>query len=129
MGLYYAIAGYWILVGLVHLVLDSQRWVSLPKPLPGRVSTYFCFLIAIGLFQVSLGLGLVLKWGWARAVVKVFCWIRIFLSTLAMIQTFFGAVAFESTSILTRMLFIFLDLLASGVLLWLLAETDETYWI
>jgi hypothetical protein len=123
-GLYYAIASYMILIGVVHIVLDAQRLASLPRPVPNTVSDYFYFLFALGVFQMSLGLGLILKWEWARAVVKVFCYIAIFFAGLSLMLSF-GAVALGSISGGARIFFSILDIVAWGTLLWLLSVTDE----
>ncbi len=124
MWLYNAIAGYMIVKGVMHIVLDAQTMASLPKPLPASVTRYFYFLFALALFQMSLGLGLILKWDWARAVVRVFCWIAIFFDALGLFGSSMGAVVFGTSGIAVRMFFGILDIVAWGTLLWLLSETD-----
>ena len=68
-----------------------------------------------------------MKWEWARAVVNVFCWIRIFLGLLSLWQAFLLANLAGAGATVVTILFSVLDIVMAGVQVWLISETDYTY--
>lgn len=132
MTLYYVLAGYWIFGGVMLLVTAFQALAVLQSRPPdafgsGMLTMVDYVMIAVGVFQATLGVGLILKWEWARAIVNIFCWIRILLSGLSLIGLLMGGFLFGGIWVIVRFLFTVFDIVAAGTQIWLIAETDNSF--
>ena len=129
MTLYYIVAGYWIFGGAKEIITDAIGIANLQAK-PDSPAASFSFvlyiMIVVGLFQLVLGTGLLLKWEWARAVVNFFCWVRIALGLLGLYTTIL-AVPILGAMAIVYVFFHILDLVMAGLQIWLIGETDYTF--
>ena len=122
MKLYYAVAAYWILDGVANIIM---RAMSLSNP---KTASSIAYLgIAIGAFAISLGLGLLLRWDWARGVVNIFCWIRIASAAFSLMSLMGVSMLFGVGAMLLNLLFSVISAVIAGLQIWLIAETDYMF--
>jgi len=124
--LYMIVAGYWIFDGIKELILAFRALASTTTLHP-ELNFISYILIAIGLFQLALGVGLLLKWEWARGVVNIFCWIRILFALMALAGVVMGGFIAGPLFSLMTIFFSVLDLVVAGTQIWLISETDESF--
>jgi hypothetical protein len=123
MTLYYLVAAYWILEGLVGVGGGIFSMVGADA----RPSIFSYIGIAFGLFSMVLGLGLILRWDWARGVVNIFCWLRIArcilsIPGMAMVGAFLG-----TAMMLMSLFFLVFGAAIAGLQIWLISETEYMF--
>jgi hypothetical protein len=122
MKLYYAVAAYWILDGVAAVVM---RAISLSNP---KTFSSIAYLgIAIGIFAIALGIGLLLRWDWARGVVNIFCWIRIASAAFSLMSLIGVSMMFGAGAMLLNLFLSVLSACIAGLQIWLIAETDYMF--
>jgi hypothetical protein len=123
-GLYYASAIWWILQG-IRMIASGFNLIPDVMAGPGAIFAGIVYVaIAVGLFFMALGLGLVLKWEWARGVVNIICWINIFFGILSFFTLFGMAFVFGPIMIVGVILNV-IDICISGGMVWLIGETEQ----
>jgi hypothetical protein len=123
--LYFIVAAYWILEGL--FIVGSSIYVLTAPVDPlirNAVSALTIAAMAIGLFIVTVGLGLIFKWEWCRGVVNVFCWFRILAGLWRLKNYILFGFIMSSSGFFLGFFFTIFGIIAAGVQVWLLSETD-----
>lgn len=128
MTLFYIVAAYWILEGLVIfggglLVLIAPEGGG--DPTLGTVTHAVGALIMLfGAFLATVGIGLFMKWEWCRGVVNVFCWLRILGGLWRLRYILTMGLIFNRAGMVVDLVFAVLGIIAAGLQIWLLSETD-----
>jgi hypothetical protein len=128
MTLFFIVAAYWILEGLVILGAGLLVLVA-PEgggdPTIGSITHIVGALImAFGAFLATVGVGLIMKWEWCRGVVNVFCWLRILGGLWRIRRILLMGLLFNRTGMVLDLTFAILGIIAAGLQIWLLSETD-----
>ena len=114
---YYLIAGYFLLGG-IFVVLAGLGVLGEDMALGGS-----CIAI-MGLVNIVLGAGLILRWEAIRGVVNVVCFVTIIMAAWSALQGFFLAPLTGPYAAL----FLFqnvIDFCTAGFMIFLLGETDK----
>jgi hypothetical protein len=125
MTLYTILAILWMIDGCRGFFLAYRIWDF--RTTAGYAGFDFldCAYIAVGAFEVALGIGLIQKWNWARGVVNIFSWIRIALALLNLSVLVMGGFLLGPHFILLDVFFAVLALALSGAQIWVISETDS----
>lgn len=78
---------------------------------------------AIGVAFILLGLGLILKWEWARGVVNIVCWINILGGLFNLVIAIFSSPMSGVMGIVNVFLAMF-TIAWTGAQIWVIGETD-----
>jgi len=123
--LYYIIAVYWMLEGLVILAFGIVSMASSGGETVPILQAMGVLVLAIGAFITLLGLGLILKWEWCRGVVNFFCWLHILFGLLRFARiAMLGFLFFSPAALIANLFFLIVGLAAAGLQIWVLSETD-----
>ncbi|MEA2552076.1 MAG: hypothetical protein QOJ65_252 [Fimbriimonadaceae bacterium] len=127
MTLYYVVACFWIVDGGWSLTSGMMRLLRPSDSALRGMEFVSIFGMAIGAFSALLGLGLLLKWNWARGVVNIFCWLRIAqgvlsLPSLATIGIFLG-----TGMMIFSIIFTVFGIAVAGLQIWLISETEDQF--
>ena len=106
-----------MVAGILALMAPADPLVG------GFVQAVGGVILAIGAFIALLGVGLILKWEWCRGVVNVFCWLRI-LGGLWHLKDLMFSLFMPPAILATQFFFTIVGLIAAGMQVWLLSETD-----
>ena len=123
--LYYLVASYWVLEGLVIMIAGI---VLLAAPADQVTGGFFQaiggIVLAIGAFIALVGTGLILKWEWCRGVANVFSWLRILGGLWRLKDLIFAGLFMRPGALIMNFFFTIVGLVAAGLQIWLLSETD-----
>ena len=117
---YYGVAAYWIAEGVVTLI---QRGLSLKDPKTFTGGAYTGLLV--GGFSVLLGIGLIMRWDWARDAAKYFAAVRLILGVLAIMAIAGLTTLFGGGPVALVLITAILGVIAAGVQLWILPKTEN----
>jgi hypothetical protein len=118
--LYYGIAVYWIVEGLVTLI---QRALSLSNPKVFTGGAYTGLLV--GGFSVLLGIGLIMRWDWARDAAKYFAAVRLILGVLAIMAIAGVTSIFGGGAVALILTTTILGVIAAVLQLYILPKTED----
>jgi hypothetical protein len=121
---YYLSAGWFIFNGAVTVAESIILMSKLDKSLFGSMFTPFTYvMLVVGIAQVAIGLGLILKIEFIRGVANIWCWLQILAGARGLLASAVLGGFFTGWGIIgiVRSLF---DICTAGLIIYLLGETD-----
>lgn len=121
---YYVMGGWWLANGtFIALAFVGSLIVSLLHG-AGLFVIFPLLGFGIGAALAATGLGLLLKWEWARGVVNVLCWIMIAFGLLRLVMSLLAGFVLGPLAILMAFYTVF-NIAMAGFQIYLIGETDK----
>jgi hypothetical protein len=126
--LYYVVACWWLVDALKELITSFSALAGIQAHPSLAAFAFIVYIgIAVGLFEAALGIGLLVKWEWARAVVNFFCWVRILFGVMGLYSSIMMAGFSGPANTALNILFCVLNIVMAGLQIWLISETDYSF--
>jgi hypothetical protein len=121
---YYIISVYYVLGGVAHVGRGFIFMTRSTDNAIGQQLGFFGYIgIIVGAIQILIGLGLLFKVEFIRAIVNFFCWISILSSSFALLGSVLAGGFFTSWGISGIVLNV-TNIVTSALMIYLIGETD-----
>jgi hypothetical protein len=121
---YYIISGYYVVGGLTDVIRGVILMTKHTDNVIGEQLGFFGYIgIIVGAIQIIIGLGLLLRIEFIRAVVNFFCWISILSGAFGLLGSVLAGGFFTGWGIMGIALNVF-NIVSSALMIYLIGETD-----
>ncbi|AIE83391.1 hypothetical protein [Fimbriimonas ginsengisoli] len=121
---YYFISGYYVLSGLVDVSRGVILMTKHKDNVLGEQLGFFGYIgIVVGVITVVVGIGLLTKIEFIRAIVNFFCWISIISAAFGLLGSVLAGGFFTAWGILGIAMNVF-SIASSALMIYLIGETD-----
>jgi hypothetical protein len=121
---YYLSAGWFILNGIITIASSIILMAKIDNSLFGAVLGPITYvMLVVGIAQVVIGLGLILKIEFIRGVANIWCWLQILAGARGLLGSLVFGGFFTSWGIVGIVRSVF-DIGTAGLIIYLLGETD-----